>query len=151
MKVLALDRGADDYVTKPFNMPELLARVRAQLRRFPVSAPATRLENGDFIVDEELHEVTLRGQKLHLTPKEFDLLLFFMRNPNRVLTLKVLLRAVWGVAGDNQPEYLRVLMAQLRRKLEAEGTPRYLYNEPWVGYRFQPGGEPVIGESLTTS
>ena len=151
MKVRALDEGADDYVTKPFNMPELLARVRAQLRRLPVSAPVTHMEAGDFIVDTELHAVTLRGSKLHLTPKEFELLVFFMRNPHRVLTHKVLLRAVWGMAGEDQPEYLRVLIAQLRRKLEAEDTPRYVYSEPWVGYRFEPGGEPSVELGLTTS
>ncbi len=150
MKVRALDEGADDYVTKPFNMPELLARVRAQLRRLPTSAPATRLEDGDFIMDTELHSVMLRGKKLHLTPKEFDLLLYFMRNPHRVLTHKVLLRAVWGLAGEDQPEYLRVLIAQLRRKLEAEGTPRYVYSEPWVGYRFEPAGTAEEELPLTT-
>ena len=151
MKVRALDEGADDYVTKPFNMPELLARVRAQLRRLPASAPATHLEDGDLVVDTELHSVALRGGKLHLTPKEFDLLLYFMRNPHRVLTHKVLLRAVWGFAGEDQPEYLRVLIAQLRKKLEAEGTPRYIYSEPWVGYRFEPNGNQPTEESLTVS
>lgn len=151
MKVRALDEGADDYITKPFNMPELLARVRAQLRRLPASAPATHLENGDFVVDTELHAVLLRGQKLHLTPKEFDLLLFFMRNPYRVLTHKVLLRAIWGLAGEDQPEYLRVLIAQLRRKIEVETETRYVHSEPWVGYRFEPAGKAVDASSLTTS
>ncbi|MGI4827359.1 MAG: response regulator transcription factor [Janthinobacterium lividum] len=141
MKVRALDEGADDYITKPFNMPELLARVRAQLRRSPANAPATHLEEGNFVVDTELHSVLMRGQKLHLTPKEFDLMLFFMRNPRRVLTHKVLLRAIWGLAGEDQPEYLRVLIAQLRRKIEAEPGPRYVHSEPWVGYRFEPKGE----------
>ena len=150
MKVRALDQGADDYVTKPFNMPELLARVRAQLRRAPAIAAETRLEAGDFVVDTELHSVVLRGHKLHLTPKEFDLLLFFMRNPHRVLTHKVLLRAVWGTAGEDQPEYLRVLIAQLRRKLEAAATAKYVLSEPWVGYRFEPAGAETE-ESLTVS
>jgi two-component system KDP operon response regulator KdpE len=156
MKVRALDEGADDYVTKPFNMPELLARVRAQLRRIPNAPAVTHLEAGDFVVDTELHSVTLRGQKLHLTPKEFDLLLFFMRNPHRVLTHKVLLRAIWGLAGEDQPEYLRVLIAQLRRKLEPEASFRYVHSEPWVGYRFEPAGESSQqknenGDSLTVS
>ena len=118
MKVRALDRGADDYVTKPFSMPELLARVRAHLRRVPTEEQPATLASGDFSIDTERHALELRGEKVHLTPKEFDLLLFFMRNPHRVLTHKVLLRAVWGIAGDNQPEYLRVLIAQLRKKLE---------------------------------
>ena len=151
MKVRALDEGADDYVTKPFNMQELLARVRAQIRRLPAALPATYLEEGDFVVDTELHAVTLRGQKLRLTPKEFDLLLFLMRNPRRVLTHKVLLRAVWGVAGEDQPEYLRVLIAQLRRKLEVETTAKYVLSEPWVGYRFEPTGMEPLEEILTTS
>lgn len=151
MKVRALDQGADDYVTKPFNMPELLARVRAQLRRAPAAAAETRLEQGDFVVDTELHAVVLRGNKLHLTPKEFDLLLFFMRNPHRVLTHKALLRAVWGVAGEDQPEYLRVLVAQLRRKLEAEPLTKYVLSEPWVGYRFEPSGAETERASLTDS
>ena len=151
MKVRALDEGADDYVTKPFNMQELLARVRAQIRRLPTALPATHLEEGDFVVDTELHAVTLRGQKLRLTPKEFDLLLFLMRNPRRVLTHKVLLRAVWGVAGEDQPEYLRVLIAQLRRKLEVEPTAKYVLSEPWVGYRFEPTGMEPAEEILTTS
>ncbi len=151
MKVRALDEGADDYVTKPFNMPELLARVRAHLRRLPATAPATHLEDGDFVVDTELHAVSLRGTKLHLTPKEFDLLLFFMRNPRRVLTHKVLLRAVWGLAGEDQPEYLRVLIAQLRRKLDVEPAAKYVLSEPWVGYRFEPAGTEAEDAVLTTS
>ncbi len=151
MKIRALDEGADDYVTKPFNMPELLARVRAQLRRTPNTQP-THIEAGHFVLDTELHAVELSGQRLHLTPKEFDLLLFFMRNPHRVITHKVLLRAVWGLAGEDQPEYLRVLIAQLRKKIEGEvGGARYIHNEPWVGYRFEPNGEAVVTESLTTS
>lgn len=151
MKVRALDQGADDYMTKPFNMPELLARVRAHLRRVPAAQLATHLELGHFVIDTELHAVTLRGAKLHLTPKEFDLLVHFMRNPHRVLTHKVLLRAVWGPEGEDQPEYLRVLIAQLRRKLEGEAGTSYVYNEPWVGYRFEPGGAAETEDTLTAS
>lgn len=151
MKIRALDAGADDYVTKPFSMPELLARVRAQLRRTPELTEATRLQTGDFTIDTELHSVHLRGDRIHLTPKEFDLLLVFMRNPHRVMTHKALLRAVWGFAGEDQPEYLRVLVAQLRKKIESEPGPRYLHTEPWVGYRFEPAGHAPEEDLLTTS
>ena len=147
MKVNALDEGADDYLTKPFSMPELLARVRAQLRRVSSPTPLeAHLEVGDFIIDTDLHTVTVRNESIHLTPKEFDLLLVFARDPNRVLSHKILLRAVWGPAGDDQPEYLRVLIAQLRKKIERSGT-RYIESEPWIGYRFHPEGL----AALTTS
>ena len=148
MKVTALDEGADDYLTKPFSMPELLARVRAQLRRNLETQPvATHLEIGDFIIDTDAHTISIRGHIIHLTPKEFDLLLVFARSPERVLTHKVLLRAVWGPAGDGQPEYLRVLIAQLRKKIELPEGPRYILSEPWIGYRFSPAGT----TELTTS
>ena len=148
MKITALDEGADDYLTKPFSMPELLARVRAQLRRSIGTQPvAIHLETGDFVIDIDAHSVIIRGQIVHLTPKEFDLLLVFARAPERVLTHKVLLRAVWGPAGDGQPEYLRVLIAQLRKKIEQPEGPRYILSEPWIGYRFVPAGT----TELTTS
>jgi two-component system KDP operon response regulator KdpE len=138
MKVQALDEGADDYLTKPFSMPELLARVRAQLRRLPVpEISETHIERGDLIIDQEAHTATVRGEAVHLTPKEFDLLLLFARSPGRVLTHKVLLRTIWGPAGEDQPEYLRVLVAGLRKKIERDAaSPRYIQSEPWVGYRF---------------
>lgn len=139
MKVTALDEGADDYLTKPFSMPELLARVRAQLRRVEDITPVdNHLEVGDFIIDADAHAASVRGRPVHLTPKEFDLLLFFARAPHRVLTHKVLLRAIWGPAGDDQPEYLRVLIAGLRKKIEDGKGQRYIQSEPWIGYRFQP-------------
>jgi two-component system KDP operon response regulator KdpE len=141
-KVQALDEGADDYITKPFSIQELLARVRVQARRASAAAEAApgRVDIGDVAIDVERHQVKVRGTEVHLTPKEFDLLLYFARNADRVLTHKTLLRAVWGAAGVDQPEYLRVLVAQLRRKIEPEAEPRYIVSEPWVGYRLVPGG-----------
>jgi two-component system, OmpR family, KDP operon response regulator KdpE len=149
MKVTALDEGADDYVTKPFRISELLARVRAQLRRQQKADNAlpARIELGDFVIAVDLHQVTLRGEEIHLTPKEFDLLLLFARNPLRILTHKTLLQGVWGPAGEDQPEYLRVLIAQLRKKIERGNGPQYIQSEPWVGYRFHPTGK----NELTTS
>lgn len=149
MKVSALDHGADDYITKPFNMPELLARVRVQLRKLrQTEAAGGVIEAGDFAIDTGAHTVKVRGEDLHLTPKEFALLELFARNPLRVLTHKVLLKAIWGPAGEDQPEYLRVLIAQLRRKIEKnDGGFSYVQSEPWVGYRFHPSGR----NELTTS
>jgi two-component system KDP operon response regulator KdpE len=137
MKVKALDEGADDYITKPFSIQELLARVRSNLRRVEPDEPAVPvLEAGEFLVDVDAHRVQRSGEDLHLTPKEFDLLVLFMRNPGRVLTHKFLLQSIWGAAGRDQPEYLRVLVAQLRKKIESSPEPRYIRNEPWIGYRF---------------
>jgi two-component system KDP operon response regulator KdpE len=148
MKVKALDEGADDYLTKPFSMPELLARIRTQFRRMATEEPEqTRLEVGDFVIDSDAHTVSVRGQALHLTPKEFDLLLLFARSPGRVLTHKVVLRAIWGPAGDDQPEYLRVLIAGLRKKIERGEGQKYIQSEPWVGYRFQPTGTSELTNS----
>ena len=137
-KVTALDAGADDYVTKPFSTPELLARVRVQLRRRSEEEPVpARITEGDFTINVEAHRVVVRGQELHLTPKEFDLLLLFVQNAGRVLTHKTLLRAIWGAAGEHQPEYLRVLIAQLRRKIDQIDVPSAIESEPWIGYRFR--------------
>ena len=142
-KVEALDAGADDYVTKPFGMDELLARVRAALRRGAAQAEGdvSSFEAGDFRIDLETRRVHARGQEIRLTPKEFDLFVYLARHPNRVITHRTLLEAVWGEASMEQPEYLRVFMGQLRKKLEPDpSTPRYLVTEPWVGYRFNPNG-----------
>ena len=137
----ALDAGADDYVTKPFNIQELLARIRAHLRRAPERSTSA-VELGDFIVDPNAHSVTVGGNALHLTPKEFDLLLYFARNAGKVLTHRALLTAVWGAQSAHQPEYLRVFVSQLRRKLEGDSAKQYIQTEPWVGYRFLPEGMP---------
>ena len=140
-KVDALDSGADDYVTKPFGMDELLARVRAALRRSGGDADVTSIEAGDFRIDLDGRRVHAHGQEVRLTPKEFDLFVYMARHPNRVITHRTLLEAVWGEASQEQPEYLRVFMGQLRKKLEPDpSNPRYLVTEPWVGYRFNPQG-----------
>jgi len=142
IKVEALDAGADDYITKPFSINELLARVRAALRR--TSTPDTSgeqiIEIGDFRIDVPSRTVTVRGHEVRLTPKEFDLLLHFARHPGKVMTHRALLSAVWGASSVEQPEYLRVFIGHLRKKLETDaGAARYIVTEPWVGYRFEPG------------
>ena len=141
-KVEALDVGADDYVTKPFGIDELMARVRAALRRSgSTPAPEEAFEVGEFRIDLAVRRVHAHGQEIRLTPKEFDLFVYMARHPNRVIPHAALLEAVWGEASQEQPEYLRVFMGQLRKKLEPDpSSPRYLVTEPWVGYRFNPKG-----------
>ena len=145
-KIEALDAGADDYITKPFSSQELLARVRAHLRRAPERPIDSAIEAGDFVVDPAAHTVTVSGRHVHLTPKEFDLLLHLARHPGKVITHRALLTAIWGAQSAHQPEYLRVFIGQLRRKLEGESGKQYFQTEPWVGYRFLPGG---VSESLS--
>ena len=142
-KVEALDLGADDFVTKPFGIDELLARVRASLRRAnapPMNeATPTIVDSGDFHVDLESREITVRGKPIHLTPKEFDLLVYFIKHPGKVLTHRTLLAAVWGGNYVEQNEYLRVFVGNLRKKIEPDAAkPRYIHTEPWIGYRFDP-------------
>ena len=142
IKVEALDAGADDYVTKPFNINELLARVRAGLRRAAAAKQpeAQLIEIGQFQIDLEKHTVLVKGRDVRLTPKEFDLMVYLARNPGRVISHRALLSAVWGANSVQQPEYLRVFVGHLRKKLETdENAPRYIITEPWVGYRFEPG------------
>lgn len=142
-KVQALDAGADDYVTKPFGINELLARVRANLRRAPQEQNTGGvIEEGDFRIDLDAHLAYVRDRELKLTPKEFDLLVYFARNPGKVIAHRKLLAAVWGANSTEQPEYLRVFIGQLRKKIEDKGSPSYLLTEPWVGYRFEPEGVP---------
>ena len=142
-KVQALDAGADDYVTKPFGFEELLARIRANLRRVPAGEnwQALPIEIGDFRVDLAAHKVAVCGREVNLTPKEFDLLAYLARYPGKVVTHRTLLSAIWGRGQSmEQVENLRVVVGQLRKKLEPEtSSPRYIVTEPWVGYRFEPG------------
>jgi two-component system KDP operon response regulator KdpE len=140
-KVQALDCGADDYVTKPFGNGELLARVRATLRRSGGQSRVASLDAGDFQVDIDARRVHVRGSEVRLTPKEFALFVYMARHPNRVLDHRRLLEAVWGEASREQPQYLRVFVGQLRKKLEPDpSNPRYLVTEPWVGYTFVSEG-----------
>jgi two-component system KDP operon response regulator KdpE len=139
-KVEALDAGADDYLTKPFGTDELLARVRAALRRAGddgVDAPP--LEIGDFRIDLQTRRIHVRGGEVRLTPKEFDLFVYLARRPNRVIPHGRLLEAVWGEKAQDHTEYLRVFVGQIRKKIESNpAEPRHLATEPWVGYRFNP-------------
>lgn len=139
-KVQALDAGADDYVTKPFGINELIARVRANLRRVPQEEDkGGMIEDGDFRIDLDAHIIFVRGKEVRLTPKEFDLLVYLARNARRVVTHRKLLSAVWGTNSTEQPEYLRVFIGQLRKKIEADkDSPSYILTEPWIGYRFEP-------------
>jgi len=138
-KVEALDAGADDYVTKPFGIDELLARVRAALRRTADSDETADalLEDGDFQIDVSTRVVNVAGASVHLTPKEFDLLVYLFKNRGKVLTHRSILAAIWGGNFTEQTEYLRVFVGQLRKKIEKDPSkPVYITTEPWVGYRF---------------
>jgi two-component system KDP operon response regulator KdpE len=138
-KVLALDAGADDYVVKPFGMQELLARLRATLRRRGAHAKLTNFESKPLTVDFETRQVTANGKDVHLTPKEFELLRQLIANAGKPLTHRKLLQAVWGPDYGDEPEYLRVMVNQLRKKIEIDpAKPKLILTEPWVGYRFQP-------------
>jgi two-component system KDP operon response regulator KdpE len=136
-KVSALDAGADDYVTKPFGSEELLARVRAALRRADHAGSSGVIKRGDLSIDVDRRRVVRGADELRLTPKELELLLFFAQHAGRVLTHRAILKAIWGPNAVDQPEHLRVLVNSLRRKLERDpARPQYIKTEPWVGYRF---------------
>jgi len=142
-KVSALDAGADDYVTKPFNPPELLARIRAALRRTPAAQGAIgRIALGKIAIDFDTRQVTRGNQRVRLTPKEFDLLRYLVSHPNKVVTHRELLQAVWGPDYGDEVDHLRVVINQLRKKIEVQPSkPAFLLTEPWVGYRLQLAAE----------
>jgi two-component system KDP operon response regulator KdpE len=138
-KVLALDAGADDYVVKPFGIDELLARVRASLRRYSTGETLPPFIAKDLSMDFETRRVEVRGEEVHLTPKEFDVMKHLVMNQGKPLTHRRLLQAVWGPDYGEETENLRVVINQLRKKIEADPThPKFILTEPWVGYRFQP-------------
>ena len=141
-KVEALDAGADDFVTKPFSTPELLARMRASLRRLPVSSSSPmRLRIGELVIDFGTRSVSHRNARAHLTPKELDLLRYLTQHANEAVPHRELLQAVWGPDYGDQVDYLRVFIKNLRKKIEENPeSPEYITTEPWVGYRFN--GEP---------
>jgi two-component system KDP operon response regulator KdpE len=144
-KVKALDAGADDFVTKPFSTPELLARIRAALRRVPVppQSAQARLELGSLVVDFTARTVENAGVTSHLTPKELDLLRYLTQHPNEAVSHRQLLLAVWGPDYGDQVDYLRVFIRSLRKKIEANPEhPEYITTEPWVGYRFNVPSAP---------
>jgi two-component system, OmpR family, KDP operon response regulator KdpE len=143
-KVAALDRGADDYVTKPFGPEELMARVRAALRRSLGREQVLhgQLTQGGLTIDFDRRRVQRGTTEIKLTPKEFELLTLLVTHAGRVLTHRSILKSIWGSAAVDQPEHLRVLMGQLRKKIEPDpGRPRFLLTEPWVGYRFADDSE----------
>lgn len=139
-KVEALECGADDYVTKPFGMEELVARIRVALRRNAVTlAQSEVIQTGVFKIDISAHRVEIHGNEIYLSPKEFDLLLYLFRNAGKVVTHKALLLDVWGRKHSQDPDVVRVLVRQLRKKIEPNpAAPTYLKTEPWIGYRFEP-------------
>jgi two-component system KDP operon response regulator KdpE len=137
-KVVALDAGADDYVTKPFGIEELLARIRASLRRHPSADAIPAFQSKDFAVDFELRRVTVAGEEVHLAPKEFEVLKQLIANQGKPVSHRRLLQSVWGPEYGEETENLRVVINQLRKKIEKDPSqPRYILTEPWVGYRFQ--------------
>jgi len=147
-KVLALDAGADDYVAKPFGIEELLARIRAALRRHSAGETIPGFASKDFTVDFESRKVTVAGEEVHLAPKEFEVLKQLIANSGKPLTHRRLLQTVWGPDYGEEPENLRVVINQLRKKIEKDPSkPKYILTEPWVGYRFEPPKAPASKSS----
>jgi two-component system KDP operon response regulator KdpE len=143
-RIEALDAGADDYVTKPFSMPELSARIRANLRRVPSASRsgAQTIRFGVVSVDLATHHLSVAGTDVRLTPKQFEVLQYFVENANVSIPHARLLQAVWGPDYREEVEYLHVVVNQLRKKIEADPShPRYIITEPWFGYRFQFPGD----------
>lgn len=137
-KVQALDAGADDYVTKPFGIEELLARIRASLRRYPAADALPPFVSKELTVDFEQRRVTAAGEDVHLAPKEFDVLRHLIANQGKPVTHRRLLQTIWGPEHGEEMEVLRVVINQLRRKIEKDPSrPKFILTEPWVGYRFQ--------------
>jgi two-component system, OmpR family, KDP operon response regulator KdpE len=138
-KVMALDAGADDYVVKPFGMEELLARIRAALRRTASAEPVPAFVSSDLEIDFERRRVIVDGRTIKLTPKEFELLRHLVANQGKPLEHRRLLQAIWGPDYGNETEYLRVFINQLRKKIEPDpANPKYIHTDPWIGYRFEP-------------
>src|SRR5215467_3105742 len=143
----AFEAGADDHIVKPCGHDQLTARIRVALRRNGMVPDRPTMAIGNFQIDFGERRVRFDGSPIRLTPKEFDLFVFMARNPNRVLTHKTLLAHVWGPSSEEQPEYLRVFVGQLRKKLDSPSNPQYIVTEPWVGYRFNPTGAQVSSVS----
>jgi two-component system KDP operon response regulator KdpE len=147
-KVLALDAGADDYVVKPFGIEELLARIRAALRRYAPGDALPPYISKELTLDFESRQLTVRGQEVHLTPKEFDVLKHLIANQGKPLTHRRILQSVWGPDYGEETENLRVVINQLRKKIETDPAhPKYIRTEPWVGYRFQPPRQSAVKSS----
>jgi len=143
-KVAALDAGADDYVVKPFGIEELLARIRAALRRYSPGDTLPSFVSKDLTIDFETRQMTVRDRIVHLTPKEYDVLKHLVANQGKPLTHRRILQSVWGPDYGEETENLRVVINQLRKKIETDpARPKYILTEPWVGYRFQPLRESV--------
>jgi len=147
-KVVALDAGADDYVTKPFSIEELLARIRASLRRHPSAESLSPFVSKELTVDFEERRVTVGGEEVHLAPKEFEVLRHLIANQGKPVSHRRLLQIVWGPEYGEETENLRVVINQLRKKIEKDSSqPKYILTEPWVGYRFEPPRTPAAKSS----